>query len=244
MDPLSAVCAGVAGYLIGSLSVTRLMVRILAPGVDLSSIEHPVHGSHEVFQSSSAGATAVRFQFGARYGCLAAILDMLKALVPALAFKLWHPGEPYYLLVAATSVIGHNYPLFYGFKGGRGLAPIYGGFLVLDWVGVLLTSVTGVLLGGFLGQVLMMRWAGLLLMIPWIWFRTHDVAKLTYVLVANALFWYAMLPELRQVFRLGREGRLPDQQKVAEFMGMAKVYGMLQRYSLAKLIAKGGARFQ
>jgi hypothetical protein len=57
--------------------------------------------------------------------------------------------------------------------------------------------------------VLMMRWVGLMLMIPWIWFRTHDVVQLAYVLVASALFWVAMIPELREYFRLRREGLLP-----------------------------------
>ena len=104
------------------------------------------------------------------------------------------------------------------------MATIYGGFLVLDWIGVLVTNIAGMLLGGLLGQVLLMRWAGLLLMIPWIWFRTHDVAKLVFVLIANALFWFAMIPELRQYLRLRREGELPDEQKVAEFMGMGRVY--------------------
>ena len=83
-----------------------------------------------------------------------------------------------------------------------------------------------------------MRWAGLLLMIPWIWFRNHDVAKLTYVLLANALFWFAMLPELRQYIRLRKEGELPDEQQVAEFMGMDSVYRLVQRFSLVNLFGK------
>lgn len=132
-------------------------------------------------------------------------------------------------------IIGHNYPIYYRFKGGRGLATVYGGFLVLDWVGVLLTNTIGMLVGELLGQVLLMRWVGLVLMIPWIWFRTHDVAKLAYVLIANALFWLAMLPELRQDIRLRRDGELPDEQEVPEFMGMGSVYRVVQRYSLVNL---------
>jgi glycerol-3-phosphate acyltransferase PlsY len=136
------------------------------------------------------------------------------------------------------TIVGHNYPIFYGFKGGRGLATVYGGLFVLDLVGVVATSIAGMLLGGLLGQVLVMRWAGLLLMIPWIWLRTHDAAKLAYVLIANALFWYAMLPELRQYFRLRGEGELPDEQQVAEFMGMGSVYHVVKRFSLTNLFAK------
>jgi glycerol-3-phosphate acyltransferase PlsY len=240
MDILVALLAAVVGYLIGSISFARLMVRVLAPGANVSTIEHAVPGSNTVFQSGSVSATAVRFQLGTRYGCLAAILDMLKALFPTLAFRLWQPDVPYYLITATMVTVGHNYPIFYGFKGGRGLATIYGGFLVLDWMGILVTSISGMLFGGLLGQVLIMRWAGLLLMIPWIWLRTHDVAKLAYVLIANGLFWYAMLPELKQFFRLRREGQLPDEQEVAEFMGMGSVYRVVQRFSLVNLFKKKG----
>jgi glycerol-3-phosphate acyltransferase PlsY len=242
MDLLVALLAAVTGYLIGSISSARLMVSILAPGSAVSTIEHSIPGADEVFESGSMSATAVRFQLGARYGCTAAILDMFKALIPTLVFKLWLPGEPYYLIVATMAIVGHNYPIYYKFKGGRGLATVYGGFFVLDWVGILVTSIAGMLLGGLLGQVLVMRWAGLLLMIPWIWFRTRDPVQLAYVLIANALFWLAMLPELRQYFRLRREGKLPDEQQVAEFMGMGSVYRVVKRYSLASFIGNLKAR--
>jgi len=233
-----ALIAGVTGYLIGSISFARLLVSVLAPGVDVSKIEHNVEGSSEVFESGSISATAVRFQLGPRYGCLVAILDILKTLVPTLLFKLWKPDAPYYLVTATLSIIGHNYPLYYGFRGGRGLSTVYGGFLVLDWVGVVVTNTVGMLVAGLLGQVLLMRWAGLLLMIPWIWFRTRDAAKLGYVLLANAMFWLAMWPELRQYLRLRREGELPDEQAVAEFMGMGSVYRVVHRFSVANLFSK------
>ena len=238
MDPSIAILAGVTGYLIGSISFARLVVRIRAPGVDVSTIEHPLEGPSRTFESGSIGATAVRGQLGAKYGCLTATLDILKGLLPALFFRLWQPGAPYYLITATLATVGHNYPLYYGFKGGRGLSTIYGGFLVLDWVGVLVTNVGGMLLGGLLGQVLVMRYTGLLVMIPWIWFRTHDAAKLAYVLVGNALFWVAILPELRQILRLRKDKDRPDEEQVAEFMGMGGVYRVVKRFSIANLIGK------
>ena len=52
------------------------------------------------------------------------------------------------------------------------------------------------------------------------------------------LFWFAILPELKQIFQLRREGELPDEQQVAEFMGMGSVYRVVQRFSLTNLIGK------
>ena len=187
MSPVIALLAGVTGYLIGSISFARLVVRIRAPEVDVSTIEHSVGGNNETFNSDSIGATAVRLQLGARYGCLAGVLDILKGLLPTLAFKLWQPDAAYYLVTATLATIGHNYPVYHGFQGGRGLSTIYEGFLVLDWVGVLVTNTAGVLLGGLLGQALVMRYAGRVPMIPWIGFRTHNAAKLAYVVVASVL---------------------------------------------------------
>jgi glycerol-3-phosphate acyltransferase PlsY len=234
-----AVLAAVAGYLLGSISSARLVVR-LRTGGSLAEIEYAVPNTADVFQSSSASATAVRFQMGARYGCLIAVLDALKAVVPALALKLWQPQAPYFLIAATAAVIGHNYPLYYRFKGGRGLAAIYGGLFVLDWAGVLITSLAGMGIGILLGQVLLIRWAGLVLMIPWTWFRTHDALRVAYVILMNALFFFAMRRELRQYFRLKREGKLPDPQAVAEFMGMGSMYRIARRFSLARLFSRRG----
>jgi glycerol-3-phosphate acyltransferase PlsY len=233
-----ALLAGVTGYLIGSISFARLVVRIRAPRRDIPTIEHSVEGSSKIFESSSISATAIRLQLGARYGCLVGILDILKGLLPTLAFKLWQPDAPYYFIAATLATIGHNYPVYYGFEGGRGFSTIYGGFLVLDWVGVLVTNTAGILLGGLLQQALVMRYAGLVLMIPWIWFRTHDAAKLAYVVVANVLFWFAIMPELRQILRLRTDGERPDEQQVAEFMGMGSVYRLVKRFSLTNLVGK------
>jgi glycerol-3-phosphate acyltransferase PlsY len=196
-----------------------------------------VKGS-KIFKSDSYGTTSVRIHLDTKYGCLVGILDMLKGFLPSLFFVLWQPDSPYYLIAATLATIGHNYPLYYRFKGGRGLATIYGGFIVFDWVGVLVTSTGGILLSGLLGQAIFMRYAGLLLMIPWVWFQTQDVFKLTYVLVANALFWYAILPELRQVLRLRKDRERPDEQKIAELMGMGIVYRLVKRLRLANLIDK------
>ncbi len=75
-------------------------------------------------------------------------------------------------------------------------------------------------------------------MIPWVWFRTYDVHKLAYVLVVNGLFWFAMIPELKQFLQLKKEGEIPDEQQVAEFMGMGSVYRLVKRFSFVSLIKR------
>jgi hypothetical protein len=89
-----------------------------------------------------------------------------------------------------------------------------------------------------IGEVVLMRWAGVVLMIPWIWFRTKDPIKLAYVLAANFVFWLAMLPDLKEYFQLRKAGEIPDEQEVAEFMGMGSVYRFIKRFNISKLFKK------
>jgi acyl phosphate:glycerol-3-phosphate acyltransferase len=236
-----AVFAAVVGYLLGSLSFARIITRRVAPQVDISRIEHLVPDSDIVFTSDSVSATAVRLHAGTRYGVTTALLDMLKVLLPVLALKLWQPELPYFLIAAAAGIVGHDYPLFYRFQGGRGESPIYGGMLVIDPLGAVATTVFGAVLGALIGNVLAVRWGGLILLIPWLWFRTHDPAHLIYILFANTLYWYAMSPELGQYLKLRDANLDPSQEALAEFMGMGVGLGrFLDRYSLPALFKSKG----
>lgn len=233
-----ALGAALIGYLIGSLSFARIMMRLVAPGREYQKIRRAVPGTDEHFEGHSVSANSVRVQLGSRYGCLTALLDAAKAAVPALVFRVWQPTEPYYLIAATTAIVGHIYPLYHRFKGGMGLSTVYGGFFVLDWLGVVVTTVVGMVAGILAEHVLILRWAGVVLMIPWIWFRTHDLEKLLYVVVANALYWIAMIPELRQYFAFRAEDKIPDSSEVADLLGMRSMWQVVRRFSLPNLLRK------
>lgn len=231
MDPLIAVGAAAVGYMLGSISFARLIAGIVAPGKDLSKIECALPESEEVFRSDSVSSTAARIHLGTRYGCLTAIFDILKVALPTLAFKLWQPDVPYYLIVAATGLVGHDWPLYHGFQGGRGESPIYGALLVIDPLGVLVTNVAGWILGMAIGHLLILRWAGLVLMIPWLWFRTESWPHLAYILFANGVYWTTMSGELRQYFRLSRSGVELSQEQIADLFAMGKPLGHFMDHS-------------
>jgi glycerol-3-phosphate acyltransferase PlsY len=242
MNVWMALGAAVVGYLIGSLSFARIMMRLVAPDREYQKIRRALPGSGDHFEGHSVSANSVRVQLGSRYGCLTALLDAAKAAVPALVFRAWLPEEPYYLIAATAAVVGHIYPLYHGFKGGMGLSTVYGGFFVLDWLGVVVTTIAGMGAGILVENVLVMRWAGVLLMIPWIWFRTHDLEQLVYVVAANALYWTAMIPELRQYFQFRAEGKLPDSAEIADLLGMRSMWQKVRRFSIPSLIARFRAR--
>ena len=82
-----ALGAALSGYLIGSLSFARIMMRLVAPGREYQKIRRAVPGTDEQFEGHSVSANSVRVQLGSRYGCLTALLDAAKAAVPALVLR-------------------------------------------------------------------------------------------------------------------------------------------------------------
>jgi len=236
MDISIALLAAATGYLFGSISWARIITRLVAPGADISVIREPVPHSDVVFESDSVSATAVRVHVGTRYGCLTAILDMLKVALPTLTFKLWLPETPYFLLVAAMGVVGHDWPLFFRFKGGRGESPILGGLFVIDLLGLVIANLVGFVLGALAGNILVLRWAGLVLLIPWMWLRFHEWPYVAYMAFVNLIYWIAMAPDLKQYFQFKDAAIDPTQEELAGFLGMGIRLGRwLDRYSLPAL---------
>lgn len=229
-----AVAAAAVGYLVGSLSFARLMMRIRAPEREYRKIHREIPGSEIDFEGKSVSANSVREQLGSRTGCLTALLDASKAAIVALAFLAWQPNEPYYLIAATAAIVGHIYPIYHRFQGGMGLSTVYGAFLVVDWLGVVVTTAASLVFGILLGSVLLLRWSGVVLMIPWIWWTTNDPWQVGFAIVANALYWTAMIPELRQYFHFKAEGTLPGEQDVAELLGMGSFWKKVSRYSLRR----------
>lgn len=206
-----ALLAAAVGYLVGSVSFGRVVARFAAPDEDLSRTEVDIPGSEEKVVLTSVSSTSIGARKGPKWGCLAGILDILKATIPTLVFRLWHPGEPYYLIVAVAVVAGHNWPVYYRFKGGRGISSILGGMLVVDWPGLIVTGVAGNLLGQLLLKTPMAGFSlSLPLLIPWFALVTRSWWHVGYGVAINVVYWIAVIPELRTYARLRREGREAD----------------------------------
>lgn len=210
MSWVNAFLVALVGYLLGSISFARLVVRLFAPGKEMGQVDVRLPGTDVSFRSGAVSATAVNLQLGPRYGCLTSLLDMLKVAAPALALKLLRPEAPYYLILAATGTIGHNWPLFYGFRGGRGMSTILGGMVVVDWVGILVTTSVSFVVGTLLRSFYFANRLSILLMIPWLWFRHWDYRLVAYAVAVNVINGIAIIPEARQMLRLRREGRLEE----------------------------------
>jgi glycerol-3-phosphate acyltransferase PlsY len=210
VDIRIALLAAVVGYLLGSISFARIIMKLVAPEEDLTGMTLDAGGT-ETVRVETVGGTAISVKLGAKYGMVTALLDILKVVFPTLAFKLLYPGMPYYLISATMGLAGHNWPLYYRFKGGRGLSPMVGGFLVVDWIGTLVTAVVGMFLGLVVFRNVVLSFLlGPWLMIPWLWYRTRDPWHVAYAVLTNLLFVAAMIPDIRAARDRVRRGVQDD----------------------------------
>lgn len=124
----------VISYLIGSISFSYLISKKVA-GIDIRS-----HGS------GNAGATNTLRVLGKGPAITVLILDALKGLV-AMGITHWLTGDPLaYAVSGLFAIAGHNWPIFFGFRGGKGIATTLGvalGFSPLAFlIGAVLAVIT------------------------------------------------------------------------------------------------------
>ncbi len=121
----------VVGYLIGSVPFGLIAARV-ASGVDVRN-----------FGSGKTGMTNVIRTSGRRVGALVLLLDMSKAVVAiAVAKYAFDTAAGVHAAAGLAALAGHNFPVFAGFRGGRGIATGWGGlFIFTPWAGLIATAV-------------------------------------------------------------------------------------------------------
>lgn len=115
----------VAAYLLGSISFAIVLVRVFR-GVDVR---------HE--GSGTAGATNVLRTSGKGLAALTMLLDVGKGALAVLLMQAVTYDPRWLGAAACAAVLGHVFPVWFGFRGGKGVATAIGGFSVLCPLAVL-----------------------------------------------------------------------------------------------------------
>ena len=91
--------------------------------------------------SQNPGATNVLRLAGKKYAIIVLVTDLLKGTIPVLIAKMFGADATLISYVALAAVIGHMYPFFFGFKGGKGVATAIGALLGFQFiVGMMVTA--------------------------------------------------------------------------------------------------------
>jgi len=136
VDPkIIVAAAAICGYLLGSAPWGLVLTRMV--GIDIRTVG-----------SGNIGATNV-LRTGYKFlAFLTLILDASKGAVAALIFMQF--SELAGIVAAFAAVLGHNFPVWLKFQGGKGVATTLGALLMVSWpVGVLTCCVWLVLAGAF-----------------------------------------------------------------------------------------------
>ena len=109
-------------YLVGSLCSAVIICRLF-------TLPDP-----RTTGSKNPGATNVLRIAGKKYGLMVLIADMLKGLLPVLFAKLLGAGSTTLAFTCLAAVLGHIYPVFFEFQGGKGVATAIGALIGFKFV--------------------------------------------------------------------------------------------------------------
>jgi glycerol-3-phosphate acyltransferase PlsY len=170
MSLLYPILAALAAYLVGSLAFAVLVSRAMG-------LSDP-----RTFGSKNPGATNVLRSGSKPAAIITLLLDALKGFLPVLLVRTvgrrWGLDEGTVAMVALAAFLGHLFPVFFRFKGGKGVATFIGAVFGIHWALGVATGLTWLIIAFF--------------------FRYSSLASLVaavfapvYYLLAKGIVWYA-----------------------------------------------------
>lgn len=114
------------GYLLGSIPTGLILAKLFSK-VDPRKIGSKNIGATNIFRSA-----------GRTLGILTLAGDLLKGAVPVVIAIQWGESDVWIAIAGLTPLLGHIFPLFLGFKGGKGVATALGVYLVISPIAVLI----------------------------------------------------------------------------------------------------------
>ena len=166
------------GYLFGSISTAIIVCKLMG-------LPDP-----RTVGSRNPGATNVARLGGKKAAALTLAGDMLKGLVPVLIAHALQADATILAATALAAFLGHLYPVFFGFQGGKGVATALGVIYGLYWpVGLLTTGI-------WLAMAIVFRYSSLaaltaILLTPlgFMWLWPEQPVIIAMVVLTVLLFW-------------------------------------------------------
>lgn len=185
----AAVCV-LLGYLIGTVNPAYIISKI--KGFDIRS-----RGS------GNAGATNAFLTIGKGWGLLCALLDIFKGVVAFRLAKYLFPNLTYAgMLTGASCIMGHIFPVWLGFQGGKGLACVAGTVLAFHWKVFLILLVFEIVLALTVDYICVMAMS-LAVIVPLVYgWMTRDIVGTLALVAVGLVLEYKHMDNIRRI----REG--------------------------------------
>lgn len=192
---MDVILCGAVGYLLGTFNPAYLFGRLR--GFDIRR-----RGS------GNAGATNAMLIMGKAAGVICALLDIFKSFFAYRLAKLIFPALTFAGILAGTAcVVGHIFPVWMNFAGGKGLACIGGLILAYDARLFLLLLLSEIALVLLLGYICVMP-LSVSVLFPVIYFiKTKEPIGTCLLLALIPVIVYKHLPNIRRIL-MGQEARI------------------------------------
>lgn len=181
-----------ASYLVGAIPFGVLLSR--SSGIDIRT-----EGSRNI------GATNVTRLLGKKLGMLTLLADVAKGYFPMFIVARLLPDSPEKMtiiaLCGAATVLGHMFPVYLGFKGGKGVATGLGVFLFLAPKAVLLCLLVFGAAVGLSGFVSLGSLLGSLAVIPGLWLLHEPAWKIVLASFVVLLIWFKHSQNITRLLR-------------------------------------------
>lgn len=203
----------VMGYLLGCVQTSYLLGKTLKK-IDIRELG-----------TSNAGASNATLVLGWSCGLLTGFLDGLKGLLAVVLAGWFFPSWPWSPLLAGTSaILGHIFPFYIGFRGGKGMSTFFGMFLGIDWkLGLILLGIQ--VLVTLVSDYVALGSLAVLTLLPVLFYffnfslmETAFISLLSLFLVYKhasniSNIWMGKEIGLRSTFRSKKKDSIPTQKK-------------------------------
>lgn len=204
---------------------TILVISYLVGAIHGSKVAQALSGVNIKKEGlKNSGASNAAIVLGMKYGILVAVIDILKGVFVIIAVRFfvqqyssWTSVEQDLLLylAGAAVILGHNFPIYTGFKGGKGTASIIGILFAIYWpIGLI----------GFLLLIGMTLLTDFLLIGVFVFYAVFIVASIWFaegaapVAVAGFLFAMAVVLHIENFRRLARK----EEPRISAFLKKKK----------------------
>ena len=166
------------GYLLGSISTAIIVCKLMGlPDPRTEGSRNP-------------GATNVARLGGKKAAALTLIGDMLKGLIPVLIAHALHASPTVLAATALAAFLGHLYPVFFGFQGGKGVATALGVIYGLYWpVGLFTMGIWMTMAAVFRYSSLAALTAILLTPLGFLWLKPDMPIIIAMLIMTVILYW-------------------------------------------------------
>ena len=192
---LTNIIIVLVAYLIGSVASAVIVGRLLG------TADPRTQGS------GNPGATNMLRIGGKKAGAITLIGDMLKGLLAVLIARVIGAGADVQAMAAGAAFLGHLFPVFFGFRGGKGVATALGALLGLQW------SVGLLVIGTWLAMAALFRISSLSALIAaaaapvYMWWLRPEPAFIVAATVMAVLLYWRHRSNIRNLLN-GTEGKI------------------------------------